>query len=950
MWIVGQRVLAELEPELGLGTVIEVTARFIEVLFPGAELTRRYAQKGAPLKRLRLTTGQKAKTKKGVHFVVAEARESEGLLLYVGEEIEAWEYELDHLLEDTSPLTLLLQGRWGDSKAFPLREMAWHLRAKSLATDLKGLVGPRVALLPHQFYIAQEVAQRQFPRVLLADEVGLGKTIEAGLIFSSLRAVGRAGRVLIVVPDSLKHQWLAEMYRRFNEMFSLVDEERNEQEMLSQGKSAFHMNQKVICPMEFFLESLDGLDAASDLPWDLLVIDEAHHLEWEEGEPSAKWEVAYALSKRARGLLLLTATPENHGTKTEFGLLHLVDPDRFPNFAAFQEQAEKLKKTAKLAQKLEAGDRSAPFLKSLGTAVKGAPDLAGLVKKYESGDPPTALIKAFIDRHGTGRVLIRNRRERLKGFPARKLCPLPLTPPPEWADYLASSSPSELDKEKILLLASGQPPPSIKNAAAVWLKARATAVHELLKTLGGEKALLICSRAKRAADLHAWFKQESSMRTGLFHEALEIVERDRQAAWFAQSDGAQVLLCSEIGGEGRNFQFAHHLVLFDLPLDPDILEQRIGRLDRIGQNKPISIHVPYFEGTAEEALYKWYANGLESFLDPWNGGPVVEEVEGELVEGLAQFFPRAKDYKTRDKGLKALIEHTHAKMEELRKLQRESQDILVDLNSYDQTKGKALVSKIKHVDEDPALRNFLGLTFEYFGVELEDHDHEGTLKAIAHSLTFVEHFPGLSERGENLLTFNRHHALAREDVNFVTWDHAIAQGALSLLVDGNLGKVSVVTTKGLPESAILECLFVAQATAPPYMEIEKDFPPQALKLFVTMEGKIIPEPKGFDQLAFAPAPAELAQKLASARERFHQLMDFALLQAQTRFTKTLADAKRARTDRLGAEVGRLKALRAVNPLVSEKEIDRYEEKLREGLKILDATVPRLDALRLVLRS
>ena len=89
-------------------------------------------------------------------------------------------------------------------------------------------------------------------------------------------------------------------------------------------------------------------------------------------------------------------------------------------------------------------------------------------------------------------------------------------------------------------------------------------------------------------------KQKHGIRATLFHEGMSLIERDRAAAWFADpEEGAQVLICSEIGSEGRNFQFAHHLVLFDLPSNPDLLEQRIGRLDRIGQNAVIKIHVPY---------------------------------------------------------------------------------------------------------------------------------------------------------------------------------------------------------------------------------------------------------------------------------------------------------------------------------------------------------------------
>jgi predicted amidophosphoribosyltransferase len=106
----------------------------------------------------------------------------------------------------------------------------------------------------------------------------------------------------------------------------------------------------------------------------------------------------------------------------------------------------------------------------------------------------------------------------------------------------------------------------------------------------------------------------------VFHEDLTLVQRDRAAAWFSEADGARLLLCSEIGSEGRNFQFAHHLILFDLPLKPDLLEQRIGRLDRIGQTEDIKIHVPYIAGSGEEVLARWYHEGLNAFEKNLEGG------------------------------------------------------------------------------------------------------------------------------------------------------------------------------------------------------------------------------------------------------------------------------------------------------------------------------------------
>ena len=105
----------------------------------------------------------------------------------------------------------------------------------------------------------------------------------------------------------------------------------------------------------------------------------------------------------------------------------------------------------------------------------------------------------------------------------------------------------------------------------------------------------------------SYLQLKVGIRCAAFYEGLSIIERDRAAAYFADTEGgAQVLVCSEIGSEGRNFQFAHHLVLFDLPLNPDLLEQRIGRLDRIGQTEIINIHVPYLEQSAQAVLFNWF--------------------------------------------------------------------------------------------------------------------------------------------------------------------------------------------------------------------------------------------------------------------------------------------------------------------------------------------------------
>ena len=214
-----------------------------------------------------------------------------------------------------------------------------------------------------------------------------------------------------------------------------------------------------------------------------------------------------------------------------------------------------------------------------------------MAEKFEQDDTPAereACRASLIDLHGTGRVLFRNRRIVLDTFPERN----------------AHLSPLDCEEEKAF------------DTKVDWLV-------DLLKAQPEEKFLLITHARETVEAIEAALRERISSQAAMFHEGLSLLQRDKNAAWFSQEDGARLLICSEIGSEGRNFQFAHHLVLFDLPSDPGLLEQRIGRLDRIGQLADIHIHVPFVEGTSEELKALWYHNGLGAFEQTLHGAGEV---------------------------------------------------------------------------------------------------------------------------------------------------------------------------------------------------------------------------------------------------------------------------------------------------------------------------------------
>ena len=227
----GQRWISTPEPDLGLGIILEAANRRVVIAFPAAEEERTYAADRAPLSRVQFQPGDEINVPELPPMTVEDVQEHNGCLVYFaadnnGELQPIPEQILSAQIQLHSARDRLLAGQLDHTKRYELRVSTLEQRNRARANHSRGLLGPRVELLPHQFYIARNVAQRHQPRVLLADEVGLGKTIEAGLILHQQLLEERIQRVLILVPDSLVHQWLVEMRRRFNLNFSIFDEAR----------------------------------------------------------------------------------------------------------------------------------------------------------------------------------------------------------------------------------------------------------------------------------------------------------------------------------------------------------------------------------------------------------------------------------------------------------------------------------------------------------------------------------------------------------------------------------------------------------------------------------------------------------------------------------------------------------------------------------------------------
>lgn len=900
----GQRWVSDTEPELGLGIILKAEFGRVEVLFPAASEARQYALQSAPLRRVKFADGDKIKTHAGEEFPVTKVEERAGLLVYHSGSREIPEAELSDLISFSKPEDRLMAGQVDDLATFDLRVAALYRRSQNQQSSARGFVGGRVDLLPHQMFIASEVAARLVPRVLLADEVGLGKTIEAGLILHRLHLTGRAERILILVPEPLIHQWFVEMLRRFNLLFSLFDEERCVSiEENDPEANPFLDSQIVICSTAFLAGSEKRGKQALEAGWDLLVVDEAHHLEWNHNEASPQYQLVDALARKIQGVLLLTATPQQLGPEGHFARLRLLDPDRYSDLSAFLDESKHYEAVAKAIDRVLEG-------KALTAADKKAfanrsERIRHLVAQMSEGvtSAKEALVAAMLDEFGTGRVMFRNTRAALSGFPERK------------AKLVALKGDDEV------------------GAKIKWLVS-------LLKKLKTAKVLLICRTRELVEEISEKLQREVNVATALFHEGLSLLQRDRNAAYFAEEEGARVLICSEIGSEGRNFQFAHHLVLFDLPQNPELLEQRIGRLDRIGQTETIQIHVPYVEGSLSEVLARWYDEGLNAFEKNLHG---AAEIVAALQEGLEELVDEYDE-----SGLEKLITRSKdLRAKVVKKLER-GHDRLLELNSSKPERAEELIERIRALDSDDRIETFVTELMDHFGVHVEELGSRGYYFRPGHLRT--DAFPALKEEGISV-TFDRSRALSREDLGFMSVDHPLVRGALDLLLGSESGNSAfgVWKTPG-SEAIFLEIIAVVECIAPASLHADRFLP--VVPIRVAVDHSLIDYSQEEDLQNAKLEKGDVIRLLdrgAVKKKLLPAMLGKAQAIAADRMKSTVALATSTMSAQLNQEAERLEALRTINDHVRPEEIAavrKQEEQLREAIS---AARLRLDSLRLIFR-
>lgn len=957
---VGQRWISDTELELGLGMVADFDNRRVQILFPVSQQQRIYASHDAPLTRVRFRSGDQIESVTGEKLEVITVHEDEGLLTYECRDIdnriiELPETRLAHHVEFNDPLTRLSNGQYDKEKWFSLRYQALSQTETLFQSDVYGLCGARIDLVPHQLYIAKSVTTRHAPRILLADEVGLGKTIEACLILHQMLINNTAERALIVVPESLLHQWLVELLRRFNLKFSIFDSERM-QDIHSQENNPFLNEQLVLCSLEFLTSQAIYSKLAKQAEWDILIVDEAHHLFWSPEHSSPEYDAIEQLAGITPSVLLLTATPEQLGKAGHFARLRLLDPERFYDLDAFVKEESSYQDVADAVNELltqgrlskQSADMISNVLQDVvfddHLQVLQHADDEALIDKARN-----TCLSALIDRHGTGRVLFRNTRSAIGGFPQRQCLAAPCELPAQYhfsseehgTDTINASLCPEVVYKQLQTDRTGRNWCEFDSRVA-WLTG-------FLKDNTDVKVLIICHHTQTAIELQAWLRHKYALACSVFHESMTIIERDRAAAFFADmEEGAQALICSEIGSEGRNFQFAHHLVMFDLPLNPDLLEQRIGRLDRIGQKQTITIHVPYFTEHPQQGLFEWYHAGLNAFE---KNCPVAQNIYVECEEALHDIISHQTLHA--DKATE-LVSNARVLYDNFNQTLQKNRDRLLEYNSCRPDLSHQIQYEIQQTDQDKHLYEFIQNLFDMYGINFDFHSAE-TFVASPSDHMLLTHFPHIPDEGMTL-TFSRPQALSHENHHFFTWEHPLVRDALDLIMTGEHGRtaLSVYKIKNVPAGQVfIETLFAFECSAPKKLQIHRYIDTTFYRIVIDKEGNDAGHRIQHGEIdgeyinINKQTGLKVIRTLLPTAER---ILAVAQKQADIFLLEQINKSKQAMYEELQSELERLQYLQSVNPNVRDSEINYIRELTDTLAGYLDGARLRLDAMHVIVTA
>jgi ATP-dependent helicase HepA len=747
MWARGDLLTHRFNPDLGIGHVTAIEGRALLVEFPRRDTRLRIAVGTDALERVDLSPGRPVRVAATREETTVAARLPDGRLQLAGGGTalphELWPLELEGAL-----LERLARGELDEVEDFRTRLDILHLLRLREADGLGVFLGGRVRLFPHQLYVAERASSSDPVRWLLADEVGLGKTIEACLILNRLVHTGRVERCLVVAPDALTVQWLGELWRKYHQVFTLLDGPRlaDVAHDFGAGFNPFDVHRRAVVALETLIDRPHLTSQAVSAGIDLLVVDEAQRLRRplnHPGEPG--WRAVAPVAALGRHVLLLSATPLEDDAHGFFRLLQLLRPQEFPEDTSFE-------------VRLSQGTPLPPCTSSTRRAdIGGLPPRVGLPVAIDNaaGWPLRVEFETALRAAAAPNAVARRQKiDRLRRWLASGAALSAVLGPDEGALREQAQAMDASDPRLEWLLTQAPRWRRAKEKTLVFVAHRETL--EMLRTAFGQRALA----------------------TGVFHEELSPARRDTEVARFREPDGPSLLVSTECGGEGRNFEFCRRLVLFDLPWKPSIVEQRIGRLDRIGRRIPVE--VVYFRppgGIGAGVVRLFEALGL--FREPLAGlEPQLAGVDNVLEE--IAIDPLAS---LSDAGLEAIVSEAHAALSRIREAAYQQ----LHRDPYRPELAAEILARIP-VELDALNEKAVVASCIRLGFNVEHTRGRRGYAIDLGSGSLVDSLPGVPGGSTFVGTFDREEAVEDETLDFFASGHPLVEGIFAHAEDSPLGR------------------------------------------------------------------------------------------------------------------------------------------------------------------
>ena len=848
----------------------------------------------------------------------------------------------DDLIEaPTDDGQYLLKGELGEPNAAWLRLLARLVRHSYEFDPGAGLSNARLEPQLHQAFVAHRVVARKLvPRMILADEVGLGKTIEAGLILKELRARGLADRVLIITPASLTRQWQVELQSKFNERFELLD--GNAAKHFGRGgANPFSSGDSIICSLPF-ASGKKRQEQIVETPWDLVIFDEAHRVRRTKSSTTQAYRLADELRDLTHGLLLLSATPIQLHPMELYSLIELVEPGLFAGFQSYETKREEIPKLNGLMRVIDSWPTSSSEEKDEMWAVHGRLMAELDIQSQDDladGDRRDALMDRIIEVHPTADVMVRNRKVELGIGSERKAHTVAV---PQSAlerevyelatDYIRSSAAASTGRSNAVgfLMATYQRMlTSSSHALRTSLRRRISKLRtqlarlstlkqsslseedldaeEISETLEGlEEYVIQAEEAAINTEIHLleelvvrldevrdskalvlfdvlreidangeqkvvlftqFVETQMFLKTVLEHNGYEVTifngrmgaeEKEDAIRHFRES--SQILISTEAGGEGRNLQFAHVLINYDLPWNPMKVEQRIGRLDRIGQTHVVDIFNLVYDGTLEERILDVLQHRIRIFEESVGSlDPILGSLEEELQEIALNTPLDALHNRFEEFGSKLDLEVQKARLLEARMA-----DFVLDRASFRRDQARQL-QETPSLAGNEDLRAVVGQGLDYLGGSLNPHDAGGEQISLSPKLASKL---GLTQQAHHGI-FDPRLALRMDEVPFFACGHPVVDKILDAMVNLD-SRVGARKSTSAPPGLSIEVIWRLRANLViPEAKLVRHVVTPDLRLQV---GNVDSLPLADQPIDIAVDPVFAAQALQLSRDSFAEAL------------------------------------------------------------------------------